>query len=114
MKAKGQKPHIAELEGVNPLLGTAIVTTQEKIDHKREALVAYLRSVDQSMRAVMDPDQVDALIPKVAGQFDVPGMDDPTKAKPMIAAIASRGPPPARTTCCATSRNVGKKASSSS
>ena len=89
MKAKGQKPHIAELEGVNPLLGTAIVTTQQKITDKRDALVAYLRSVDQSMRAVMDPDQVDALIPKVADQFDVPGMDDPTTAKPVIAAIAS-------------------------
>jgi len=89
MKAKGQKPHIAELEGVNPLLGTAIVTTQQKITDERDALVAYLRSVDQSMRAVMDPDQVDALIPKVADQFDVPGMDDPTTAKPVIAAIAS-------------------------
>ena len=89
MKAKGQKPHIAELEGVNPLLGTAIVTTQQKITDKRDALVAYLRSVDQSMRAVMDPDQVDALIPKVADEFDVPGMDDPTTAKPVIAAIAS-------------------------
>jgi ABC-type nitrate/sulfonate/bicarbonate transport system substrate-binding protein len=89
MKAKGQKPHIAELEGINPLLGTAIVTTQQKITDERAALVAYLRSVDQSMRAVMDPDQVDALIPKVADEFDVPGMDDPTTAKPVIAAIAS-------------------------
>jgi hypothetical protein len=44
------------------------------------------------MRAVMDSDQVDALIPKVADQFDVPGMDDPTTAKPVIAASRACGP----------------------
>jgi ABC-type nitrate/sulfonate/bicarbonate transport system substrate-binding protein len=89
MKANGQDPHIAELEGVNPLLGTAIVTTRQKITDERDALVAYLRSVDQSMRAVMDPEQLDELIPKVADEFDVPGMDNPETAKPVIAAIAS-------------------------
>ena len=89
MKENGQSPHIAELEGVNPLLGTAIVTTQQKVTEERDALVAYLRSVDQSMRAVMDPEQLDALIPKVADQFDVPGMDDPESAKAVVAAIAS-------------------------
>ena len=36
-------------------------------------------SVDQSMRAVMDPEQLDALIPKVADQFDVPGWTTPSR-----------------------------------
>jgi NitT/TauT family transport system substrate-binding protein len=89
MKEQGQNPHIAELEGLNPLLGTAIVTTHQKIADERDAIVAYLRSVGQSMRAVMDPDQLDELIPKVADAYDVPGMDDPAAAKPVIAAIAS-------------------------
>jgi NitT/TauT family transport system substrate-binding protein len=88
MQAQGQDPHIADLEGVNPLLGTAIVTTKQKIEQERDALVAYLRSVDESMRAVMDEEQLDELIPKVASEFDVPGLDDPAAAKPVIAAIA--------------------------
>jgi NitT/TauT family transport system substrate-binding protein len=89
MQAQGQEPYIADLEGVNPLLGTAIVTTREKLESERDALVAYLRSVDESMRAVMDPQQLDELIAEVAADFDVPGLDDPETAEPVIAAIAS-------------------------
>ena len=115
MKAKGQKPHIAELEGVNPLLGTAIVTTQQKITDKRDAsgrVLAFRRSVD----------------PRRDGSR--PGRrTDPEGRRPVRRARHGRpddgqagdrrdpracGPRPARTTCCATSRSVGKRASRSS
>jgi NitT/TauT family transport system substrate-binding protein len=89
MQAQGQTPYIADLEGVNPLLGTAIVTTNQYAEDYHDEIVAYLRSVDESMRAVMDEEQLDELIPKIWDQFQVPGLDDPESAKPVIEAISS-------------------------
>jgi ABC-type nitrate/sulfonate/bicarbonate transport system substrate-binding protein len=89
MQALGQDPHLADLDDLNPLLGTAIVTTTQKLEEERDAIVAYLRSVDQSMRAVMDEEQLDELLPKVVAEFDIPGEDDPEAAKPVIEAITT-------------------------
>jgi NitT/TauT family transport system substrate-binding protein len=89
MKAADQDIHVADLQGVNPLLGTAIVTTTKKIASDRAALVAYLRSVDQSMRAVMDPAQRAELLPEVRKDYELPALDDPAKADPVIDAIAA-------------------------
>jgi NitT/TauT family transport system substrate-binding protein len=89
MQAAGQEPHIADLQDVNPLLGTAVVTTKDKIEQKRDALVAYLRSVDQSMNAVMDADRRAELLPEIEQDFDLPQLQDPDKANPVIDAITT-------------------------
>ena len=87
MQASGQPVHVADLQGVNPLLGTAIVTTTQKVDSDRDALVAYLRTVDQSMRAVMDPTQRAELLPEVADEFKLDQLKDQAKADPVVDAI---------------------------
>jgi NitT/TauT family transport system substrate-binding protein len=88
MQAAGQDPHIADLEDVNPLLGTAIVTTKDKIEQKREALVAYLRAIDESTRAILDPDQRAQILAEVAKDYDLPQLSDPAKAGAAIEAIS--------------------------
>jgi NitT/TauT family transport system substrate-binding protein len=88
MKSAGLHPHVAEIQGANPLLGTNIVTTRENVTTKRDALVLYLRGLRQAMVDLHDPDKLDGLIPKVRHDWDLPQLDDAKKAKPVIEKIS--------------------------
>lgn len=88
MKSAGLRPHAAEIQGANPLLGTNIVTTRDNVTAKRDVLVRYLRALHQAMVDLHDPKKLDALIPKVRHDWDLPQLDDAKKAKPVIAKIS--------------------------
>ena len=51
--------------------------------------MAYLRTVDQSMEAVMDSGQRAELLPEVADGVPARPLNDPAKANPVIDAIAA-------------------------
>ncbi len=87
MEAAGLGPNIIEIEDANPLLGTAVVTTQENIENDRDLLVPYLRGLHAAMRAVIDDQQLDELIPKIREDWELPQLDDPESAKPVLEAI---------------------------
>lgn len=73
----------------NPLLGTAIVTTRDNLKTRRDDLVAYLRALYATLNVVIDGgDELAALIPKVRKDWDLPQLDDPTTATPVIAGVA--------------------------
>jgi NitT/TauT family transport system substrate-binding protein len=87
MEAAGLGPKLIEIEDANPLLGTAVVTTQENIENDRDLLVPYLSGLHAAMRAVIDDQQLDELIPKIREEWELPQLDDPESAKPVIEAI---------------------------
>ena len=89
MQASGRDHPRRRPPGGQPAAGTAIVTTTQKIDAKRDALVAYLRTVHQSMEAVMDPASGPSCCPKVADGVRARPAERPAKAKPVIDAIAA-------------------------
>jgi len=90
IKALGESPHVELLEDVNPLLGTCLVTTQEFIDERRAAIVGYLRALHAAMLAINDEASLEELIPAVRADWDLPQLDDPEAAKPVIASVATR------------------------
>lgn len=89
MAAAGLEPHVARIEGANPLLGTCIVTTRDFLVDRRDLLVSYLAGLHAAMEAIRDPATLDELIPKVRADWDLPQLDDPAAAKPVIEAISS-------------------------
>lgn len=89
MEAAGLSPHIAELEGANPLLGTNIVTTVEKAEQERDALVRYLRGLHEVMLAVRDEDRLREMLPQIRADWELPQLDEPDAAIPVINAISS-------------------------
>jgi NitT/TauT family transport system substrate-binding protein len=90
IKALGENPHVDPLESANPLLGTNLVTTQEFLDERRDAIVAYLKGLHAAMLAIHDEDQLTELIPAAAADWDLPQLKDVEKAKPVIASVAAR------------------------
>lgn len=89
MRTAGLNPHIAKIEGANPLLGTCLVTTRTFLEERRDLLVSYLRGLHETMQAILDEDRLAELIPKVRADWDLPQLDDPATATPVIAAISS-------------------------
>lgn len=89
MRSAGLSPHIAKIEGANPLLGTCLVTTRTFLDERRDLLVGYLRGLHNTMEAILDESRLDELIPLVRADWDLPQLDDPATAKPVIEAISS-------------------------
>lgn len=87
MEAAGLGPNIAEVEGANPLLGTSVVTTVDAIESERDLLVGYLAGLHASMQAINDEARLDELIPKIRADWELPQLDDPEKAKPVLEAI---------------------------
>lgn len=87
MVAKGLKPNVAEVPDANPLLGTGIVTTRHNLTTKRDLLVRYLRGLEDAMVAVRDQTRIDALLTEVRKEWDLPQLDQPAEAKPVIKAI---------------------------
>lgn len=90
IKALGEDPHVDLLEDVNPLLGTALVSTTQYIEERRDAIVAYLRGLHAAMLDLDDEAKVAELIPQVRADWDLPQLDNPEQAKPVIAAVTSR------------------------
>lgn len=90
IRALGEDPHVELLEDVNPLLGTCLVTTQQFVDERRDALVAYLKGLHAAKLAINDEARLEELIPATRADWDLPQLDDVETAKPVIAAVASR------------------------
>lgn len=88
MRQQGLDPHVAEVPGANPLLGTNLVTTKEAIAAHRPELVAFLGGLHASMEALRDPATRIDLLRKVRGDWELPQLDDPEQASPIIQAIS--------------------------
>ena len=89
MRAAGLEPHVAEIEGANPLLGTAVVTTRDALTSQREALVSYLRGLRETMLALADEDRRRELMAAVREDWELPQLEDPDAAEPVVEAISS-------------------------
>ena len=91
IQAIGEQIEVDFLEDVNPLLGTNLVTTTDYLDERRDALVAYLKGLHAAMVAINDEAQLPDLIAKVqADDWELPQLDDPERAKAIVASVASR------------------------
>ncbi|HET8930799.1 MAG TPA: ABC transporter substrate-binding protein [Acidimicrobiales bacterium] len=72
----------------NPLLGTSIVASRETIETRRDDLIGYLRAMKKSLDTVLDGGpELDAVIPKVRKDWDLPQLDDPKTAIPVIQGV---------------------------
>lgn len=77
-------------EKTNPLLGTSLVVTRETAESRHDDLVGYLRGLKEALDVVIDGgDDLAALIPKVRKDWDLPQLDDPAAATPVIQGVAS-------------------------
>lgn len=90
IRALGEEIHVDLLEEVNPLLGTNLVSTEEFVEERREAIVAYLEGLHATMLALNDETQVEELLPKVTSDWDLPQLADIERGKPIVKAIVSR------------------------
>jgi ABC-type nitrate/sulfonate/bicarbonate transport system substrate-binding protein len=88
MEAAGMAPNIAEIGEGNPLLGVSLASTRETIDSHHDTIVSYLRGLAAAMAAINDPDQLPDLIPAIRDDWDLPQLDDPESATPIIETIA--------------------------
>jgi NitT/TauT family transport system substrate-binding protein len=80
---------VLDFDDENPLLGNALVTTKQAAEEKKELIVRYVRGLREAMLAIADEDQRADLIPKIRAEFDLPILDDATKANAAIDAISS-------------------------
>lgn len=82
--------HVFDLgDSTNPLLGTSIVTTRTTLQSRHDDLVGYLRAMKQTMDVIIDGGaELDALIPRVRKDWDLPQLDDPETAIPVIDGVA--------------------------
>jgi len=72
----------------NPLLGTSLVTSRETVETRHDDLVGYLRGLKKALDVILDGgDELQALIPKVRKDWDLPQLDDPEKATPVIQGV---------------------------
>jgi ABC-type nitrate/sulfonate/bicarbonate transport system substrate-binding protein len=73
----------------NPLLGTSIVVTRKTLETHRDDLVGYLRGLKEALDVVIDGGaELDHVIPKVRKDWDLPQLDDPATAIPVIQGVA--------------------------
>src|SRR5690606_35238964 len=73
----------------NPLLGTSLVVTRETLDSRHDDLVAYLKALKATFDVVIDGgDELAELIPQVREDWDLPQLDDPEAATPVIQGVA--------------------------
>jgi ABC-type nitrate/sulfonate/bicarbonate transport system substrate-binding protein len=89
MRVAGVDAHIAEIPDANPLLGYAFVTRRETVDTHGDVLTRYLRGLHEAAMALLDDDQRADLLPKVRARFELPQLDDPESANPVIDALLS-------------------------
>lgn len=87
----GVPAHLNDLgEKTNPLLGTSLVVTRETLETRHDDLVNYLKGLKQSMDIVIDGgDALQELIPAVRKDWDLPQLDDPESATPVIQGVAA-------------------------
>jgi ABC-type nitrate/sulfonate/bicarbonate transport system substrate-binding protein len=88
MEAAGMGPNVAEIGEGNPLLGVALGSTREAIDAHHDTIVSYLQGLAAAMAAINDPEQLPDLIPVIREDWDLPQLDDPETAIPIIETIA--------------------------
>ncbi len=75
-------------EDTNPLLGTILVTTREIAESRHDDIVAYLGGLKQAMDVIVDGgEELEALIPQVRADWDLPQLDEPEKAIPVIQGV---------------------------
>ena len=79
---------VLSLEGINPLLGNALVTTQDLLEEREDDLVRYLRGLRSAMLAVHDPAEFEALSPQIRKDWDLPALDRKESAAAAAAATA--------------------------
>lgn len=77
MEAAGMEPNVAEIDDANPLLGIALVSTNEFIDTERDALVGYLRGLADAMRAVSDADSRGEVLSAVGDEWGLSNLKQP-------------------------------------
>lgn len=91
IRAMGEEITVDLLEDVNPLLGTNLVTTRQFVEERRDAIVAYLSGLHSAMLAINDEQRLPELISAVqADDWELPQLDNPEAAKPIIKSVASR------------------------
>ena len=88
MELAGMEPVVADISEDNPLLGVALATTTETLDAKVDPLQRYLSGLAASMRALNDPDTFIELAPAIREDWDLPQLDDPEAAAPIMETIA--------------------------
>ena len=88
MELAGLGPVITDVSEDNPLLGVALATTTETLEAKVDPLERYLSGLAASMRALNDPDTFLELAPAIREDWDLPLLDDPEAAAPVMATIA--------------------------
>lgn len=72
----------------NPLLGTSLVVSRETVETRHDDLVAYLRAMKKALELVIDGgDELEAVIPKVREDWDLPQLDDQATAIPVIQGV---------------------------
>jgi NitT/TauT family transport system substrate-binding protein len=79
MEANDMGPHVAEIESSNPLMGIALVTTNDVVESERDALVGYLRGLADSMRAVQDRQSRDDLLATIGDDWGLSQLKQPTE-----------------------------------
>lgn len=89
MENAGLTPHTAEVDDANPLLGVALVATQETIDAQRETIVAYLQGLAETMQAIKGG-TADDLLALVADDYDLSNLKQPDEVdRTVIETIAN-------------------------
>lgn len=72
----------------NPLLGTSLVVSRKTLESRHDDLVGYLRAMKKALDVVLDGgDELQALMPEVRKDWDLPQLDDPAKATPVIQGV---------------------------
>jgi NitT/TauT family transport system substrate-binding protein len=89
MATGGAQLNIAKVPNANPLLGFSLVVQRETIESRREVLVGYLAAMHKTVTALLDPDQRPELLTKVRADWELPQLDDPARANPVIDALLS-------------------------
>jgi len=88
MEAAGLDPVITDVSEENPLLGNTLATTNDTLAAKSDALEQYLTGLAASMRALNDTDTFIELAPAIRADWDLPLLDDPEAAAPIMEVIA--------------------------
>ncbi len=72
----------------NPLLGTSIVVSRKTLRTRHDDLVGYLRALKKALDVVLDGGAaLEALLPEVRKDWDLPQLDDPATAIPVIQGV---------------------------
>ena len=79
-----------KIDGINPLLGQALVVKRTTFEQRREALTDYLSGLAKAMRAVMDDSKLKELAPAIRKDWELPQLDNLDKALPVVHAVTDR------------------------